>query len=299
MLAAVGEFLAVQTDARQVSPHGEFFVFGLRFSCARFGLRQSLFVHREGKGDVGANLAGVQRRVESAKLHGVIAVKKTVQVEERVPAGVVMRIAVSAVAGVPNLLDLCEGFRSARVHAAYQIRVQLFAPAFARRLDLQGFVKKVVPAGDDVHPVANAQRGVRRAVEVDVDSAVLRIGECARFAKPADELLQRVHVLAVGQDRRDQLDLVVVGRANLPSAFLAHGVNARVPQKRPFPSAVVVSVVAVVAAAVGNRAAEEGCRCVRSLFAGDARELDLDAESCGFHACSLLCFQGFSALRCV
>jgi len=60
MLTAVCEFLTDEADAIEVCPHGEFFVFSLRFPCRRAPLGERLIVEGEGKHDVAANLARVE-----------------------------------------------------------------------------------------------------------------------------------------------------------------------------------------------------------------------------------------------
>ena len=123
----------------------------------------------------------MQGAIEAPQLHRVVAMEETVEIEEVVAAVMVMGVAGSTVALVPNALDLREGLGFDAVQPLHQIGVHLLAVAHPLRGNLQGFIEQIVVTGDNVDKVADAPRGVIRTIEVDVDAARL-VGKPARFA---------------------------------------------------------------------------------------------------------------------
>ncbi len=80
MFAAVGELLADEADAVQVSPHGKLFVLGLRLLGRCAFLRQGLVVEGQGQDNVASDLPRVELAVEAPQFHRVVAREKAVQV---------------------------------------------------------------------------------------------------------------------------------------------------------------------------------------------------------------------------
>ena len=90
--------------------------------------------------------------------------KNLLYIKEMVAAAVVMLPAGLAVSRVPNLLNAPKGLGLRVVHLLDQVGVHLLAVAHPFLLNGQRLVEKVVLAGDDVHEVSDAPRGVVCAV---------------------------------------------------------------------------------------------------------------------------------------
>ena len=209
-----------------------------------------------------------------------------------VAAVVVVGVAAIAVSCVPNIRYLPQGVGFRLVHPAHHVFVHLFAVAHSARFNLQGFVEKVVLAGDDVHKVADALGGMGCAVEVDVD-ATAGVGEGSRLAQPANKLLQGFDVLAVCEDGADQLDAVFAARRNPPPVLLALAGNAAVAHELPLATVRGCNRlgVVVIVTAVEAPAKVLGCD-LRRLPSGDARELDFNPKFLCKHA-----FCSFQSVR--
>ena len=133
------EFVAVQTEARQESPHGKFFVVGLNFAVSRAAgfFRESN--ERGAKLNCGFDFAGVKRRVENAKLNRAFG-EESVQVDDCVTAGVVMVIVIAVVA-VPNSFQLVDSGGLFLIEFAQKSFVGRTAKISAAFVNFQGVVK--------------------------------------------------------------------------------------------------------------------------------------------------------------
>jgi hypothetical protein len=98
----------------------------------------------------------------------VVAVPKAVQVQKVVAAFMVVAAAAFAVAFVPEFLKPPHGFWFSGVNLFHQGGVHLLAESHPFMLNLQGLIKKVVLAGDDIDEVPNAPGRMIRAVQVNV-----------------------------------------------------------------------------------------------------------------------------------
>jgi len=127
----------------------------------------------------------------------MVAVKKAVQVQKVVAALMVVTAAAFQVAFVPELLKFPHGFRLSDVYLFHQSIIHLLAKSHPFRLYLQGLVKKVILAGDDVDEVSNASWCMVRPVQVYMYPAG-GVGKGSGFAKFPDQFLQGSNVLAVG-----------------------------------------------------------------------------------------------------
>lgn len=196
VLPAVFELIANEADPIEIRPHGEALIFFLHFLIPGVLLSERLVVQCQSQHDVGADLSGVKRAVESPELHRAVAMEETVQVQKVVSAAVVVLIAAFPITLVPDGFDLVEGGGLGLVHPFHQISVHLLAVTHSLRLNLQCLIEQVVVAGNDVDEVTDASRGVVGAVQVDMDAAGC-VGEAARFAEDPHQALQRVDVLPV------------------------------------------------------------------------------------------------------
>lgn len=210
MLPAVLEFVADQADSVQVGPHGELFILCLVFPAARALLGLCLMVQREGKDNIAADFPCMKLAVEAAKLHRVVPGEKAVQVQKMIAAGMVVAFPTFVISGVPDSFNIAHGFWLHAVHSGNQIRVQRFAEPHAVRLDLQGFIEKVVLAGDDIDKIPDAARRMVRAVEMNMNSAGA-VCEAARFAEHPNQFLQGFNVAFVVKDGADQFDAEFAG----------------------------------------------------------------------------------------
>jgi hypothetical protein len=149
----------------------------------------------------------VERAVEAAQLHRMVAVEKRMKVAKMIPALMVMGFAAALVSCVPDALDLGEGGWLGAVHGSHQVLVHLLAIPCPLGFDAKGLVEQVVSGMDDVHEVSDRARCVGRSVEMDVDAAGA-VGERSGLSERPDDLLQVLDVGLVGEDRADQLDAV-------------------------------------------------------------------------------------------
>ncbi len=283
VFAAVLEFVPDKADPVEVGSHGEFLVFDLRLFGACAPLSQCLMVEGKGEDNVASDFACVKGAVEPSQLNRAVSVEKAVKVEEMVAAVVVMGISRSVVAVVPDVLNGLKIQFLDSVQFLDQFTVHLLAESCPFGVDLQGFVKEVVLACDDVDEVLDALRCVVRSVKVDVNAAG-GVGKSACLAEFSDQPLQSFDVLAVGEDGADHLDAVVSVRSDLVSVFLALGVDASVAHELPLASVGLSDFVgAVVSADVLASAVQVSGGGLCGGFSGDSGELDLDSKSCGKH----------------
>lgn len=283
MLPAVFEFAANESDAVEVGAHSELLVFDLWLAAAGAALRKRLVVECQGENNVAPYLSSVQYAVEAPKLHRVVPGEKAMQVEEVVSALVVVGVAAVAIPGVPDFLDLLKGARLGFVHPAHHVLIHLLAVPHPAWFYLQGFVEKVVFAGDDVDEVSDAPGRVRRTVKVDMNPRAV-IGKAASFAQPADELLQGVDVFAVGKNGADQLDAVFVVCGDPLPVLAALAGDASVAHEFPL-SAVrcgnCVRVVGIGAGAQGN--SKVFCCSLCGLSPCDPRKFYFDPKPVAKH----------------
>lgn len=100
---------------------------------------------------------------------------------------VVLRMVI-AVPLIPYFFDVAHGLWLAFVHFGNQSRIKRFAEPHPLWLNLQGFVEKVILAGDDINKVPNAARRMVRAIKVKVNPAGA-VCKSARLAESANNFL--------------------------------------------------------------------------------------------------------------
>ncbi len=170
VLSAALELVTDEADAIEINSHGKLLIFFLHLVIPRTLLAERLMVHGKSEHDVRADFPGVQGAVEATKLNGMVAVEETVQIEEVVATVVIMGFPHSTVALIPNALNLREVFRLDGVHSFDQVGIHLFAVAHPCRSDLQGFVKQIIAAGNEIDKVADAPWGMVGSIKMDVDA---------------------------------------------------------------------------------------------------------------------------------
>ena len=94
-----------------------------------------------------------------------------------------MAVTAFAVAFVPYFFDCVHGFGLALVHFIHQDGIHLFAIFHALFGYLQGFVEKVVLAGDNIYKIADASRRMPFVIEMDI-AFPLFIDTCPAMSKP-------------------------------------------------------------------------------------------------------------------
>ena len=283
MFPAILEFVADQPDSVQVGAHGELFIFGLVFMAARTFLGQGLMIERQGKDNIAADFPSVKLAVEAAKFHRVVPGEKAVQVQKMIAAGMVVALPAFVVSGVPDSFDIAHGFGFHAVHSGNQIRVQRFAEPHPVRLDLQGFVEKVVLAGDDIDEVADAARRMICAVQMNMNSAGA-VCEAALSAEHPNQFLQGFDIAFVVQDGADQFDAEFAGGRKHLTARLFLCANTAVAHDLPDPAIRRMDILRVVVVAAAFHPSAQipgGGLC--GLRPCDSGEFNLNAKSCAEH----------------
>lgn len=203
MLPAVLKLWPDKADPVEIGPHGETLIFFLRLLVPGVLLGERLMVQCQGQHDVSPDLPGVKCTIEPSKLHCMMAVEKTMQIEKVVAATVVMLISgLAPIPLVPDTLDLTKSSWLDPVHVLHEIDIHLLAIAHPLRFNLQRLVEQVVVTSDDVDKIADAARCVISAIQVYMDTAGF-VSEAARLTKRPHQPLQRVDILAIAQYRAD------------------------------------------------------------------------------------------------
>lgn len=220
MCAGGLEFVAVEAKAQEPAAEGVGGVVGLGPGRAGRAHAQGLEGNRHAELDVALYLPGVKCAVEGAELDRAFLPHR-VEVEQVVPAGVVVAVCVVSPVGVvvPNLCQLLGSARLLPVQALQKALVNLAAPAAAALgRNRQGIGQQVFVCVYDVHQVPKGLRGVVAQPDVHVDAAgAVRLR--ARRPELPDELLHRFDVFPAA-NRGHELALVfVVRRLNRGVAF--------------------------------------------------------------------------------
>lgn len=108
----------------------------------------------------------------------------------------IVTVTVTAITGIPDVLQISESLWFGVIHFLHQIFVHLFAVVHAFGFDLKCLVEKVVTTGDEINEVADRSRGVRFPVEMDMDAAGV-ISHAASFSQAANNVLQGPDVFMV------------------------------------------------------------------------------------------------------
>ncbi len=216
--------------------------------------------------------------VKPPQLHGVVAVEKTVEVEEMVPALVVMGVTVTAIFLVPDPLNLLKCLWLCLVHLVYQISVHLFAVVHPVWCDLESLVEQVIARGNQVHKVTDAAWGVLAPVQMDMDAAGV-VRKAPGFPYPPDQRLEVTDVPVIAEDRADHLHTVTAVRADSPPVLFLLASDAAIIHELPDPpirrgyfvGLIVVTGIPCVAAQIF-------CGCTGSPFTGNAGKFHLNAK---------------------
>ncbi len=278
VLPAALKFLADKSNAVQIGAHGELLVLGLDFMVECRFLGKGLMVHRKCEHDIGPDFPGMELTVEAPQLHGMMAVEKTVEIEEMVAALVVMGVTVTTILLVPDPLNLPKCLWLQPVHLLYQISVHLFAVVHPVRCDLESLVKQVVARGNQVNEVTDAARSMLPSVQMDMDAAGI-VRKTPGFPQPPDERLDAADILVITEDRADHLHTVAAVRADNPPALFLLASDTAVIHELPDPPIRRGYFVGfIVAAGIPCAAAQIFCGCTGRLFTGNAGKLHLNAK---------------------
>ncbi len=237
--------------------------------------------HGEAELNVGLDLPGVGGAVEEPELHGALG-EESVEVDAVVPGGVVVLVVDTTVISVvqrtvPHPLDVGLGLVGGLLHGLEHSGIHFPAPAVGAVSDLEGFVEEVLAADGEVQEAGQGFRRVVRAVHVDVDPAG-PVGEGPGFPKGADHVLEIVQVFVL-KNRRDHFAGVVASGVDLPAVVLPLGVDASVAHGLPGAALAVRGAVGLVVGADEPAGGSEvGGDDLCGLLAGDAGQLNLDAE---------------------
>ena len=281
MLPTGLKLFADEADPIQIDPHGEFFVFLLYFPVARAFLCQCLMVHRQSKHDICADLTGVELAVETAKLDRMVTVEEAMQIEEVVTAVMVVTIAVAAITGVPDILQLRESVRLLLIESLHQIGIHLQTIPHPLRLDLKCFIEQIISTGDEIDEVTDGSWCVRFSIEVDMDTTGV-VSDATSFSDAPDNVLQCSNIFPVSEDGADQFTGIFITCGYQSAAFSSATVNTAVVHEFPvscvraFDDVTVVVIVSAVVAAI--KILRNYFRC---LLTGDPGKLDLDSELTG------------------
>ena len=99
-----------------------------------------------------------------------------------------MTITVTAVAGIPDVLQMSESLWLGVIHFLHQILVHLFAVVHAFGFDLKRLVEKVITTGDEINEVADRFRSVRFSIEMDMDATGV-VCHATSFSQAANNIL--------------------------------------------------------------------------------------------------------------
>ena len=121
-----------------------------------------------------------------------------------VSAVMIVTVTVTAITGIPDVLQMSESLWFGVIHFLHQIFVHLFAVVHTFGFDLKCLVEKVVATGDEINEVADRSRGVRFSVEMDMDAAGA-VCHATSFSQAANNILQSSDVFMVSKDRANQL----------------------------------------------------------------------------------------------
>ena len=201
-----------------------------------------------------------------------------------VAAVVVMLVAsvAGAVAGVPNLCEVCHGGGFLLVDLLEESGVDCPAVmAHPAPVNAEGVRQEALVACYDVGQVPQAPRGVAFGADVDVDPASPGgVAFGPSLPQPPHQLLESVHVI-VGEDWGNQLALFAVRPVDadilLEFPFAALGIPGR-------PGEVTIAAGCILV----TPGAEELGGQLGGVPAGDAVHLDLDPYGLLFHLRNLV-----------
>ena len=125
----------------------------------------------QGKDNIGPDFSGMQCAVKPPEFYRMISMEETVQVQKVITAVMIMRVPVTGITLIPDILKLFERYWFYLVNPLYQIGIHLFAVPHPFRCNLQGLIEQVIAAGDDIDEVADASGRVFVSVQMDMDAA--------------------------------------------------------------------------------------------------------------------------------
>jgi phage terminase large subunit-like protein len=164
----------------------------------------------------------------------------------------------------------------------------------------QGFIEKVILAGDNVNIITDASRCVVCTVYMDMNSTAC-VYKTSSLAKPPYQFLQGFNVLAVCQYRAYQLDAIFPASRHNPAVFLFLSPDAPVAHEFPYPSIRCNNLLGIVIISAGfNPPSKKSCCSFCRLFSCHPRQFYLDSKSrckhCAFSSLSL-CFLPFGSVH--
>ena len=113
-----------------------------------------------------------------------------------VAAVMVMTIAITAIAGVPDVLELFESLWLRTVHSFHQVFVHLFAVMHTFGFDLKCFVEKIISTCDEIDEISDGSWSMRSSVEMNMDAASV-IGHTAGFTQATYNILQCSNIFLI------------------------------------------------------------------------------------------------------
>lgn len=201
------EFVTDKPQPKEPGSEGIFLVGASGFLAAGAPLVESLRGDGKAELDVCLDLACVSGGIKQPELDSAL-LEHAVQVQAVVSAVVVM-LAVTVAAVVPDTADLVQGFRLFTIDFIQKALLHLLAILpLPCHLHLHGLVDQILLGSHDVGDVSQSVGVVGRGVQVDVDTATF-ICNHSSLPKLANNLLYGFDVL-IAADGTDQLHAVGV-----------------------------------------------------------------------------------------
>ena len=273
------EFIPDKAQAEQPAAEGVLLVVRHHRLVGGGALGESLMADRQAELDVGLDFPSVGGGIEAAEFDGALGEYSVVV--QHVVAG--LRVMDGAFIGavVPDALELGTGGGLGGVQALHEFAISLLAVVHPGRSDAQCMHQHVLPAGEDVRQVTQALRGVRRGVDVNMDTAgAVHTG--TGFAQQPHDFLDGLDIRILADGRND---LAGVGTILGGIAILGFLTDGSVAHGLPLTANTVKGAISIVGAAfvddsgISEIAGHDG----GGFLAGDAGQFDFDTEVLVLH----------------